>query len=216
MQCRETGVMLERNGPTMVPGEGHIGNVGVRMFGRVKGIIVVFLVIGLMADAPLARAGEPTESGREVISRSSASQAGDSHPASDSEASPCSHPALRSELLAMVEKDQAVRGRINAEGETPELLEEESRIDWRNTARMKRIVDEFGWPTRSMVGTDGAKAAWLLAMHADHDTKFQRRCLKQMKAALKRGRASAGHVAQRTERERTRAGKPQVDGRRDG
>ncbi|MCH7603603.1 MAG: hypothetical protein IIB54_12635, partial [Planctomycetes bacterium] len=116
----------------------------------------------------------------------------------------------------MVEKDQAVRGRINAEGETPELLEEESRIDWRNTARMKRIVDEFGWPTRSMVGTDGAKAAWLLAMHADHDTKFQRRCLALMKAAQKRGEALAVHLAYLTDRVHTREGKPQVYGTQNG
>ncbi len=116
----------------------------------------------------------------------------------------------------MVEKDQAVRGRINAEGETPALLEEESRIDWRNTARMKRIVDEFGWPTQSMVGKDGARAAWLLAMHADHDTKFQRRCLKLMKAALKRGEALAVHVAYLTDRVRTREGKPQVYGTQNG
>ena len=116
----------------------------------------------------------------------------------------------------MLEKDQAVRGRINAEGETPELLEEESRIDVRNTARMKPILDEFGWPTQSMVGTDGARAAWLLAMHADHDTKFQRRCLKLIKAAFEHGEASAVHVAYLTDRVRARELKPQVYGTQSG
>ncbi len=72
---------------------------------------IVLLVTGLVAAAPLARAGEPTETGREVMSGSTASQAADSQAALDGEASPCSHPAIRSELLAMVEKDQAVRGR---------------------------------------------------------------------------------------------------------
>lgn len=28
LQCRETGVMLEQNGPAMEPREGHMGNVG--------------------------------------------------------------------------------------------------------------------------------------------------------------------------------------------
>ncbi len=28
LQCRKTGVMLVQNGPAMVPGEGHLGNVG--------------------------------------------------------------------------------------------------------------------------------------------------------------------------------------------
>ena len=174
--------------------------------------MVVFLVAALVAFAPLAHGDEPTESGCEVMSGLTAAQAGESRPASDSEAFPCSHSALRSELLTMAEKDQAVRGRINAEGETPGLLEEESRIDVRNTARMKLIVDEFGWPTRSMVGKDGAWATWLLAMHADHDTEFQRRCLDLMKAALKRDEVSAVHVAYLTDRVRTREGKPQVYG----
>lgn len=128
---------------------------------RPKGATVVLLVTGLVAAAPLACSDEPSELGHEVMSGSIASQAGDSRPVSDGEASPVLYPALRSELLAMAKKDQAVRGRINSEGETPELLEEESRIDWRNTDRMKLIVDEFGWPTWRMVGKDGAKAAWL-------------------------------------------------------
>ena len=89
------------------------------MFGlRARGIVL--LVTGIVVSIPLARAGKPTESGREVMSGSTASQTGDSRSASDAEASACSHPVLRSELLAMVEKDHAVRGRINAEGETPD------------------------------------------------------------------------------------------------
>ncbi len=185
--------------------------VEMKIFGLTARSIVL-LVTSIVVSSPLARSDEPTASGREVMSGSTASQAVDSRSASDGEASPRSHPALRSELLAMVEKDQAVRGRINAEGETLELLEEESRIDVRNTAQMKPILDEFGWPTQSMVGKDGGKAAWLLAMHADHDTKFQRRCLDLMKAALKRGEALAVHVAYLTDRVHTREGKPQVYG----
>lgn len=183
---------------------------------RPKGATVVLLVAGLMMAPSLLRSDELTESGCDVMSRSAASQTGGGQLASDSEASPCSHPQLRSEILAMGQLEQEVRGRINSEGETPELLEEESRIDWRNTARLKLIVDEFGWPTRSMVGKDGAKAAWLMAMHADHDTKFQRRCLDLMKAALKHDEVSAVHVAYMTDRVRTREGRPQVYGTQNG
>ena len=179
---------------------------------RPKGATVVLLVVGLVTAPSLVRSGEPTESGCDLITQSTASQTRNSQLTADTKASPCSHPVLRSKLLAMSEKDQAVRGRINSEGETPELLEEESRIDWRNTARMKLIVDEFGWPTRSMVGKDGAKAAWLMAIHADHDTKFQRKCLDLMKAALKHDEVSAIYVAYLTDRVRTREGRPQVYG----
>ena len=176
----------------------------------------VLIVTGIAAFAPYAHGGEPTESGREVMSLPTASQATDSQAALDSQTPPSSHPQLRSALLAMLERDQAVRGRINSEGESPELLEEESRIDWRNTAQLRQILDEFGWPTQSMVGKDGARAAWLLAMHADHDTKFQRRCLDLMRAALKHDEVSALHVAYLTDRVRTRERKPQVYGTQSG
>jgi hypothetical protein len=46
-----------------------------------------------------------------------------------------------------------------------------------NLSWLKSIVTEFGWPTRTMVGEDGAHAAWLLVQHADADPKFQRRCV---------------------------------------
>jgi hypothetical protein len=37
----------------------------------------------------------------------------------------------------------------------------------RNLARLKEIVEQHGWPTISLVGVDGAAAAFLLAQHAD-------------------------------------------------
>jgi len=173
---------------------------------------IALLVTCIVTFAPLAHGSEPTESGREVMSGFIALQAADSRAGSGNKASSRFYSELRSELLALAKKDQAVRGRIYAEGETPELLEEESRIDWRNTARMKAILDEIGWPTQSMVGKDGARAAWLLALHADHDTPFQRRCLDLMKTALQQDEVSAVHVAYLTDRVRTREGKPQVFG----
>ena len=41
--------------------------------------------------------------------------------------------------------------------------------------RLAEIVDEHGWPTHSMVGTDGGTAAWLIAQHADFDVGSQAR-----------------------------------------
>jgi hypothetical protein len=49
----------------------------------------------------------------------------------------------------------------------------------RNTQRMKEIIAEIGWPTRSKVG-DASWRAWLLVQHSDHDLDFQRECLRMM------------------------------------
>ena len=80
--------------------------------------------------------------------------------------------ALRDELLDMVEEDQAMRR---------EALKDPSAyrpdVDHRHTKRMKQIIDEHGFPGKSQVEPGGAKAAWLLIQHADHEPGFQQRCL---------------------------------------
>lgn len=54
-------------------------------------------------------------------------------------------------------------------------------IDRNNTARMKEIVQQIGWPCASKVGKDGALAAWLLVQHVEQDIPFQIECLALMK-----------------------------------
>ena len=80
--------------------------------------------------------------------------------------------ALRDELLDMMEEDQAMRR---------EALKDPSAyrpdVDHRHTKRMKKIIDEHGFPGKSHVEPSGAKAAWLLIQHADHEPEFQQRCL---------------------------------------
>ena len=47
-------------------------------------------------------------------------------------------------------------------------------VDADNTAWLCGVVDHHGWPGASLVGEDGAQAAWLLVQHADQDPGFQR------------------------------------------
>jgi hypothetical protein len=67
-------------------------------------------------------------------------------------------------------------------------------------ARLREIVDEHGWPGVSVVGRDGARAAWLLAQHADADRPFQERCTRLLREAYDRGDADGEHVAWLTDR----------------
>ena len=93
------------------------------------------------------------------------------------------YPRLTVELGRMFEVDQAMRtvamngGRWDAE------------LDRRHTARLKEIVAEIGWPTRTRVGEAAAHHAWLLAQHATHDLAFQKDCLRLM------GDAAPGEVS---------------------
>lgn len=97
-------------------------------------------------------------------------------------------PVLRREILAMVREDQRLRfAAIQNKFQEKELAAQIEAVDRRNTQRMKAIVDARGWPGRSLVGKDGAHAAWLLVQHADLDLPFQKRCLAAMEPQIHRG-----------------------------
>ena len=62
-------------------------------------------------------------------------------------------------------------------------------IDKKNTEELKNIISQIGWPQISRVGEKAATGAWLLAQHADHDLKFQKKCLKLLQIEVKRNEA---------------------------
>ncbi|CTP92939.1 hypothetical protein XTPLMG730_3671 [Xanthomonas translucens pv. phlei] len=119
--------------------------------------------------------------------------------------------SLRQELLARVEKDQAVRQKVIAEG-AGGSWEQTVQVDRDNTAWLKKVVMEKGWPTKSMVGEDGSKAAFLIAQHATLDPTFQEQVLAQMQAALEQKEADPADFALLKDRVLLHQGKPQLYG----
>jgi hypothetical protein len=100
--------------------------------------------------------------------------------------------ALRRELLQLREEDQAVR--IQAETD-PTALQRFLDVDAKTSARLREMIAAHGWPGRTLVGDDGADAAWLIAQHATLDRAFQQRCLELVREAVARGDAEPRHVA---------------------
>jgi hypothetical protein len=128
-----------------------------------------------------------------------------------------SHPDLRQELLAMEQKDQAIRQRVIAaqqsgESEPAELMARMDSLDRSHADRLKAIVDEHGWPHPSQVGPDAVNAAFLIVQHATHDPAFQERSLDSLRAAFEDGAATGQQVALLTDRVRVQQGKPQLYG----
>ncbi len=108
---------------------------------------------------------------------------------------------LRLELLQMAKEDQAVRQELTPTNfANSVLIAKIHEIDSNNTARMKEIVQKYGWTIKSLVGEDGTSAAWLLVQHADLDHEFQKHALKLMKESAKNGEISMKHVAYLTDR----------------
>jgi hypothetical protein len=144
-------------------------------------------------------------------------------------------PELRSELLRRAKADQEARRAITIwmmqfgdsefasvaafeatlheaqKVEFQKLAGALRQVDAENTERMNQIVDQYGWPTAALVGTDGANAAWLLVQHADSSPQFQRKCLNLM-TKVPRGEVSLADVAYLTDRVLLAEGKKQLYG----
>ncbi|HUY34868.1 MAG TPA: DUF6624 domain-containing protein [Pirellulales bacterium] len=144
--------------------------------------------------------------------------AGQEQPA-ETEPKPAQDEKLRQELLSRVEKDQAARKAMMElmrrskeidpnHPDIKKLLE----IDRQNTAWLKEIVEEHGWPGKTLVGEDGAHSAWLLVQHADHDVVFQKKSLDLLRAAVEEEEASPQDFAYLTDRVRVAEKKKQLYG----
>jgi hypothetical protein len=103
---------------------------------------------------------------------------------------------LRQVLLGMAEEDRRVRAELAATGElfrgyAPRMEE----VHRRNARVLESIVDRYGWPGKSLVGDDGADAAWLVLQHAVGSPPLQRRCLAVLREAVARGEMEPAHLA---------------------
>ncbi len=103
---------------------------------------------------------------------------------------------LRELLLGMVELEKRARAGLagtaaGGDGYAARLAE----VRKRNADSLKGVVDQRGWPGSSLVGHEGAQAAWLVAQHAAGTPEFQRKCLRLLKDAAARGEAEPAYVA---------------------
>jgi len=123
--------------------------------------------------------------------------------------------ALREELLLMVERDQSVRNELIGKGadHPDQAMQEKMRsIDADNLARLKVILQKYGWPGPGLVGKDGADAAFLIVQHADYDHAFQKKMLPLIRKEYLAGRQSGNNYALLLDRVLVREDKPQIYG----
>lgn len=117
---------------------------------------------------------------------------------------------LRAVLVALLERDRATRARLVAagtlfEGYSPEM----EAVHVANARALEAVLDEHGWPGRSLAGQDGSMAAWTVALHAIGLPAFQRRCLALLDAAVEEGEMPAAFAAMLSDRIRFNERRPQ-------
>jgi hypothetical protein len=118
--------------------------------------------------------------------------------------------ALRNELVALDEHDQAVRAELAADrslfdGYHPRM----AAVHRANAVRLGQIIAAHGWPGVGLVGELGAAAAWRIAQHAIGDPPFMRRCRDLLDEASRRGDAPRWQLAYLDDRIRVYEGRPQ-------
>ena len=129
------------------------------------------------------------------------------------------NPELARELLVMEQEDVdarraaakfpvAVGQKLSDDHEA--ALDRVKDVDERNTERLKEIIDEHGWPGRTLVGEAAASSAWLIVQHTS-DRKFQKRALKLMQEAGP-DEVDQKDLAYLVDRDRVFDGKKQVYG----
>ncbi|GAA1383377.1 hypothetical protein GCM10009639_03600 [Kitasatospora putterlickiae] len=118
--------------------------------------------------------------------------------------------AVAAELNVMAAADhQAVR-KANSDDPAEQLAWR--RLTARHADRLSEIMDAHGWPTAQLVGDDAARAAWLIAQHADRQLDVQRRALRLMERAVANGAASPRDHAFLRDRTLVNEGRKQICG----
>ena len=117
---------------------------------------------------------------------------------------------LADELTAMAAADH----RAVAGGSSDDPAEQLAwrRLTARHGDRLNEIMDEVGWPTADLVGEEAARAAWLIAQHADRQLDVQRRALRLLEQTVAAGAAGARELAFLRDRTLVNEGREQIYG----
>lgn len=117
---------------------------------------------------------------------------------------------LHEEIIKMKEVDLSFRDSLLKRGSLYEGYDEEMEtIHLQNAKRLDEIIQSYGWPGKSLVGKDGADAAFLIAQHAISSPQLQRSFLKSLSEAVNKGEATKLQEACLQDRILYNEGKPQ-------
>jgi hypothetical protein len=111
------------------------------------------------------------------------------------------------ELAAMRVEDQEVRNRWLADQTNPVIIEEMQALSRKHVARVRQILEKYGWPTRAAFGNKAPGDAWLIAQHGGKEMLAY--TLPLMEKAVKAGDLEESLYATSLDRVLVQQGKPQ-------
>jgi hypothetical protein len=102
---------------------------------------------------------------------------------------------LAEELQTMIEKSEKVHKPLLTKPNDQAQIRKAIAQERENTVRMNEIIRKHGWPGKSLVGDEGAKAAVRLVVQSNADRDFQKACLRLMEQEAKKGEVEWKDVA---------------------
>jgi hypothetical protein len=120
--------------------------------------------------------------------------------------------ALRQELLSMYAADQAARGPMTTghwvnEAEAKKMMQ----TDAANTRRLVEVFKRYGFPSVSLVGKDGAQAAFVMVVHSE-SLDLKKQAMPYIRRAARRGEVPQEAYATLTDTILRAEGRPQIYG----
>ena len=113
----------------------------------------------------------------------------------------------------MVMEDQRVREDLAADGSLFDGYHlQMAAVHQKNGQRLTGLVKQHGWLGKSLVGDDGAEAAWIILQHNIGDPEMQRGFLPVIKQAAAKGELPAKYAAMLEDRICMYEGRPQIYG----
>ena len=120
---------------------------------------------------------------------------------------------LRNQLLSLIEEDARVREELAADGSLFEGYHPRMEaVHRKNAARLRTILEEYGWPGFELVDKDGEEAVWRIVQHSIGEPDFMRSALEILKAAVKNQQAPSWQIAYLEDRIRMFEGRLQLYG----
>ena len=120
---------------------------------------------------------------------------------------------LKKRLVTMVEEERRLRSELASDGSLfdgyPTVIRD---LHLNQANELERIVEADGWPKISLVGKEGADAAWLILQHAISRPAFVKECFPVFESAVRENEASVRHLSCLTDGIRYFSRKPQIYG----
>ncbi|WP_030593343.1 DUF6624 domain-containing protein [Streptomyces globisporus] len=121
-------------------------------------------------------------------------------------------PDLARELIARATESATHRAKRVRDQLDAVQLGKGRHTDYANAKILGRILADHDWPGHRLVGPDGARAAWSIALHSDHDLNFLRAATTLLGRAVQAGDALVQHWAHLHDRALITSGRAQEYG----